>query len=175
MLLPKRVWKDIEGFEGLYQVSNDGKVRSLGNNKSRKTKILKQVTNNCGYKLVGLYKNGKGKFYTVHRLVAQAFISNPNNWPQVNHKNEVKDDNRVCNLEWCTQEYNCNYGTRNERQSKTRKGIIYTETNKEKHYNISKRRQRQQIRQREEQRQQQIQQQIQQTLRIYNEFHKDCK
>ena len=65
-----------------------------------------------------LSSNGKSKYYAVHRLVASAFIPNPNNYPCVNHKSEVKTDNRVDNLEWCTQEYNINYGTRNEKASK---------------------------------------------------------
>lgn len=109
------IWKAIEGYEGLYQVSTEGQVRSLGNNKSRKTKILKQSTDSSGYKQIGLHKNGKCKTYLVHRLVAQTFIPNPNNLPQVNHKDEDKINNHVSNLEWCTQEYNNNYGTHNQR------------------------------------------------------------
>ena len=118
MLLPIQVWEDIPGYEGLYQVSNTGKVRSLGNNKSRKTKILKQNTTKNGYKRVGLWKNGKRKPYYVHRLVAQVFLPNPNNLPEVNHIDENKQNNVVWNLEWCDREYNLNYGTRIERFSK---------------------------------------------------------
>ena len=110
-------WKDIEGYEGLYQVSNLGRVKSLGNGKSNRCKciIMKTTINHKGYPMIRLCKDGVGKGFSVHRLVAQAFIPNPNNLPQVNHKDEVKTNNYVNNLEWCTNEYNHNYGTRNER------------------------------------------------------------
>ena len=121
MLLPKRIWKDIPGYEGLYQVSNTGQVRSLGNNKSKKTKILKTMADTKGYKRLTLYKNSKKKTYKVHRLVAQAFIPNPNDLPEVNHKDENKANNAVWNLEWCTHEYNMNFGTVKERVSKTKR------------------------------------------------------
>ena len=122
MLLPKRKWKDIPGYEGKYQVSNTGQVRSLNYGGAGKTKILKQNINRRGYCSVPLSKNGKCKKYSVHRLVAQAFIPNPNNYPVVNHKDENPANNAVWNLEYCTQQYNCNYGTRNERVSKAKKG-----------------------------------------------------
>lgn len=102
-------WRDIEGYKN-YQVSNMGRVKSLGNDKSRKEKILKQRKNNKGYLMVALWKDGKSKTCTVHRLVAQAFIDNPNNHPQVNHKDENKTNNAVSNLEWCTNSYNQKYG-----------------------------------------------------------------
>lgn len=111
----KEIWKDITGYEGLYQISNNGNVKSLGNNKTKKEKILKPSVDGDGYLFVKLCKNRKLKYFKVHRLVAQAFISNPNNLPQVNHKNEIKDDNRLENLEWCDAKYNINYGTRTER------------------------------------------------------------
>ena len=114
----KEIWKDIEGYEGLYQVSNMGRVKSLGNNKTRKEKILKNSKGSIGYLQVGLYKEGKVKYFRVHQLVASAFIPNPDNLPQVNHRNEDKTDNRVENLEWCNRSYNTNYGTRNERIAK---------------------------------------------------------
>lgn len=129
MLLPKQIWKDIEGYEGKYQVSNTGKVRSLNYRRTGKTKMLKQDTNNLGYKLTVLYKNHKSKTYLVHRLVALAFISNPLNLPQVNHIDENKTNNAVWNLEWCTPKYNSNYGTRLERCSKGLRG-----KNKGKHH-----------------------------------------
>lgn len=111
----EEIWKDIKGYEGLYQVSNLGRVKSLGNNKTKKEKIMKPSVNKSGYLLICLSKNGYIKNYFLHRLVAQAFIQNPNNLAQVNHKNEIKDDNRPENLEWCDQKYNNNYGTRLER------------------------------------------------------------
>lgn len=117
----KEMWKDIPGYEGLYQVSNLGNIRSLKYAGGNKVKLLKQATTN-GYKQVQLSKNGKGKNHLVHRLVAIAFIPNPNNLPVVNHKDENPSNNNVDNLEWCTQEYNINYGTRNERASESMKG-----------------------------------------------------
>lgn len=110
MLLPKQIWKDIPGYEGKYQVSNTGRVRSLNYGRTGKIKVLKQGTKDNGYKVVVIYKNGKRKKYLVHRLVAQAFIPNPNNYPIINHKDENKTNNAVWNLEWCTYEYNVNYG-----------------------------------------------------------------
>lgn len=101
------IWKDIKGYEGLYQVSNLGNVKSLCNNKTRKEKILKPKQRK-GYLYVGLCKNGKVKQYLVHRLVAEHFIPNPNNLPQIDHINTNKTDNRVENLRWVTQKENSN-------------------------------------------------------------------
>lgn len=119
------IYKDIEGYEG-YKISNYGNVKSL---KFGKEKILKQTKDKDGYLYVGLCKQGKIKMCKVHRLVAKAFIANPNNLQQVNHKDENKTNNNVTNLEWCTNEYNINYGTRNQRASKQviclETGVIY--------------------------------------------------
>lgn len=113
----KEIWQDIENYEGLYQVSNKRRVKSLGNNKKRVEKILKPRINNKGYYSVVLYKSGNKHIYLIHRLVAQAFIENPENYLIVNHKDENPINNCVENLEWCTQKHNCNYGTRNEKIS----------------------------------------------------------
>lgn len=109
------IWKNIKDYEGLYQISSEGRVKSLGNNKTRKEKILKNSKGSIGYLQVNLCKNGKLKRHSIHRLVAQAFIPNPDNLPEVNHINEDKTDNRVDNLEWCSRDYNINFGTRNKR------------------------------------------------------------
>lgn len=112
-------WKDIEGYEGQYQISNYGRVKSLNYNNTKKEKILKFGKNTGGYLHVVLCKDGKIKNYLVHRLVAQAFLPNPNNYEEVNHKNEDKTMNHLENIEWCDRKYNINYGTRTERQAKT--------------------------------------------------------
>ena len=114
----KEYWKPVVGYEGLYMVSNWGRVKSMNYNHSGKERILKLIPNRYGYLYVNLYKNNIKKKYLVHRLVAEAFIDNPDNLPQVNHRDENKLNNNVDNLEWCTNEYNINYGTRNERCSK---------------------------------------------------------
>ena len=113
-------WRDISGYENLYMVSSYGRIKSLGNGCSNasKEKILKPFIDNRegkGYLRVTLCKNGKTKRFQIHRLVADAFIPNINNYEQINHKNELKDDNRVENLEWCDQKYNNSFGTRIER------------------------------------------------------------
>lgn len=114
------IWKDIKGYEGLYQVSDKGNVRSLDrvldNGRKYPGKILLQNENNCGYFRVTLSKCGKTKRFFVHRLVAQVFIPNPENKPTVNHIDEfAKHNNGIDNLCWMTVEENSNYGTRNKR------------------------------------------------------------
>jgi hypothetical protein len=101
---------EIEEFEGLYKISSYGRVYSLISNK-----FLKTCKNKDGYSKVILYKDGKPKNYKVHRLVAQAFIPNPSNLPQINHKDENPSNNHLENLEWCDSSYNINYGSRTER------------------------------------------------------------
>ena len=111
----KEIWKDIDGYEGLYQISNLGRVKSLKyhNNKFKLTVSREKILKPCihsNYYCVILTKNKNHKNYSVHRLVAQAFIPNPKNLPCVNHKDENKLNNEVSNLEWCTYKYNSNYG-----------------------------------------------------------------
>ena len=120
----KEIWRNVVNYEGLYMVSNLGYVKSLGNGNARnpnwqKERILKSGKDKDGYLLVALFKDGKRKTLRVHRLVAQAFIPNPDNLSQVNHINEIKKDNRVENLEWCDAKYNANYGTHNKRVSES--------------------------------------------------------
>ena len=103
---------DIQGYEGLYKVNTKGEVLSV-----KSGKLLKAGRNLQGYMNVALAKNGKSKTYKVHRLVAIAFIPNPNSYPYVNHKDEDKTNNCVENLEWCTHRYNLIYGTAIERRS----------------------------------------------------------
>ena len=116
-------WRPIKGYEGLYEVSNTGRVRSLdrydSNNHFLKGRILKLYTRKGGYLFVQLHLNGKGKNYLVHRLVAIAFIPNPDNLPEVNHLDEDKTNNRVENLEFCDRKYNINYGTRTDKVRNT--------------------------------------------------------
>lgn len=98
-----QLWKDVVNYEGLYQVSNSGKIKSLRNNI-----ILKPRKKKNGYLQVVLYKNNvKNKL--IHRLVGEAFIPNPLHLSYINHKNKIKSDNRVGNLEWCTPKYNNDY------------------------------------------------------------------
>ena len=119
-------WRDVVGYEGLYQVSNQGRVKSLertfidkvGRERYFKERVLKPGMGRCGYLLVVLCAGGKPKTLNVHRLVCEAFHENPENKPEVNHINEDKADNRACNLEWSTAKENCNHGTRNERMAK---------------------------------------------------------
>ena len=107
-------WKEIDGYEGLYEVSDQGRVKRL---KYGKEKILKPWKTHDGYLRVGLRKDCQRKMSLVHRLVADAFIPNPNNLDTINHKDEVKTNNTVGNLEWMSQKDNNNYGTRNKRVS----------------------------------------------------------
>lgn len=102
----EEIWKDVVHYEGLYEVSNTGKVRN-----KKSGRIMAQIKTNRGYLRVHLSKFGNLKNELVHRLVAMAFIENPNNYPQVNHKDENKANNNVDNLEWCSRQYNMSYGT----------------------------------------------------------------
>ena len=118
-------WRDVVGYEGLYQVSDQGRVKSLdrtfidkiGRERYVKERILKPVLTHYGYLRIDLCASGKRKMFSVHRLVCQAFHDNPENKLDVNHINENKTDNRACNLEWSTRKENCNHGTRNVRMA----------------------------------------------------------
>lgn len=123
----KEVWKDVVGYEGFYQVSNLGRVKSVdrlingryaGHKTKAKGKLLKTFTNKTGYVRVALHINQRVNKFSVHRLVAMAFIPNPENKPQVNHIDETRNNNNVDNLEWATEKENSNYGTRPEKISK---------------------------------------------------------
>ena len=112
----EEIWRDIKGYEGYYQVSNIGSVKSLErtvrNGRGYKIipeKILEGYDNGNGYLYVKLCKEGKRNQYRINRLVAMAFIPNPNNLPEVNHKDENPKNNCVDNLEWCTRQYNVEY------------------------------------------------------------------
>ncbi|MBQ7798752.1 MAG: HNH endonuclease [Clostridia bacterium] len=126
----KEIWKDIEGYESLYQVSNLGNVKSLDhirkngtNEYMQKGKLLKpQLNNKTRYFYIRLSKNGKVKSFLLHRIIAQAFIVNPNNYKEINHKDENPSNNSLQNLEWCDRKYNINYGTGNQRRSQTEIG-----------------------------------------------------
>ena len=100
------IWKDIEGYEGLYQISDLGNVKSAYKHNGRSNIILKQYVDKDGYLKIILYKDNKYKNFFVHRVVASAFIPNKLNYPQINHINGIKTDNRVENLEWCNQSHN---------------------------------------------------------------------
>lgn len=114
--MTKELWQPIKGYEGLYEVSNFGRVKSLcfGRGHNRE-KVLKPGNTKGGYLIVCLCKNSHKKWFLVHRLVAEAFIPNPNNLETVNHKDEVKTNNFTSNLEWMTKKDNLNYGTRIKR------------------------------------------------------------
>jgi len=121
-------WEDIKGYEGLYQVSNLGRVKGIdrisANGRHLKEKILSQKHTTNGYLEVIFCKNNKVKYFLVHRLVAEAFIPNPENKPQVNHIDEDKTNNRDTNLEWMTIKENLGYGTRIKRMAENHKKEI---------------------------------------------------
>lgn len=117
----KEIWKDVKGYEGIYRVSNLGKVKSLkrkvniqsGSQRTVNEKILKNQLYSNGYNFVKLSKDHVSQPYSIHRLVGIAFIPNPQNKPCINHKNGIKTDNRVENLEWVTYSENHKHAFRN--------------------------------------------------------------
>ncbi len=112
--MSKAIWKDIPGYKGLYQISSLGQVLSKARfdamGRYVNEKIRRLAADKDGYLQVALNKNGVKKTFKVHRLVAEAFIPNQNNYPEINHKDENRQNNKVDNLEWCTHTYNANYG-----------------------------------------------------------------
>lgn len=123
-------WRAIEGYEGLYQISNMGRVKSLpkmgGWHYIDEEKLLNMHDNGKGYLYVDLYDyDGNRKKSYVHRLVAFAFVNNPNNHPIINHKDEDRKNNISTNLEWCTQKYNLNYGNCRQRMREAQKNRPY--------------------------------------------------
>ena len=132
------IWRDIHGYEGKYQVSNYGRIKSLYTNKLKKATIK-----NWGYKCVDLYLNGKRENKTIHRLVAMTFIPNPNGYKVINHIDGNKLNNNVNNLEWCTQSYNIKHSYDNnlhiptiEKAINSRKRKILCHQNNKKYNSI---------------------------------------
>lgn len=123
--LPNEVWKPIKGYKGLYEVSTMGRVKSLITGK-----ILRPVKNKKGYLVVGLHREGKGKTFLVHRLVAQAFLPNPHNLPEINHKDQDPSNPIVGNLEWCDRKYNVNYADARKKHAASIRGRKLSESHK---------------------------------------------
>lgn len=126
-------WKPVVGFEGLYEVSVTGSVRSLDRDSVHRTgkthvlkgKVIRPSKDKDGYLLVHLYKEGEVTTLKVHRVVAEAFLPNPNGYKEINHLNEIKDDNRPENLEWCTRKRNMTYGNRGKKASESLTKFVY--------------------------------------------------
>ena len=106
--------KDIKNYEGLYAITPEGEVWSY-----RNKRFLKPMDNGKGYLYVNLFRDNEKKNYLIHRLVGEAYIPNPENLPEINHKDENKENNCLQNLEWCDAKYNINYGTRNDKIKKS--------------------------------------------------------
>lgn len=130
-MLKQEIWKPISNYEGLYEVSNNGQIKSVGryiksnhnNTRFQEEKIRKLTVNNKGYVTVRLCKNGKYKTFLVHRLVAETFIPNPYEYNEVNHKDEDKAHNSVNNLEWCSHDYNIQYSLVSKRKRRRKDKI----------------------------------------------------
>lgn len=127
------IWKDIKGYEDAYQVSSYGRVKAkdrlvnatFGSQQLRRGQDIKAIQMPNGYYVVGLWKDGKSKNKYVHRLVAEHFLINENNLPEVNHKDENKANNSLDNLEWCEHRYNINYGSARRRISQSHINLDY--------------------------------------------------
>ena len=129
-------WKDIAGYEGIYQINEYGFIKSLSrvvkNNGSysgsirKKERILKHSINRYGYCVITLQKNGVRQFKLIHRLVSETFISNPNKYKEVNHKDLDKSNNHISNLEWCSRSYNINHYYQNSNKTSKYKGVSYS-------------------------------------------------
>lgn len=133
-------YKDIKGYEGIYQIDEYGNIKSLSrvvlnsgsySGSVKKTeRILKHIINRDGYCIVTLQKNGLRKSKSIHRLVSETFINNPNNYNEVNHKDLNKQNNHISNLEWCDRAYNVNHYYQNANKSSKYKGVSYSEDRK---------------------------------------------
>ena len=122
----EEIWKPISGYEGKYEISNLGRIKSYAQ-KNRAGRITEGYEDKKGYRNIYLYKKPQcGKWHKIHRLVAMTFIPNPDNLPQVNHKDENKSNNCVDNLEWCDNNYNNHYGTRAQRAAESNKNCPTT-------------------------------------------------
>lgn len=128
----QEIWKDIQGFENLYKVSTDGRI------KARTGKIIKPYNNGFGYLTVHLYKDGESHSRKIHRLVAEAFISNPERKPQVNHIDGDKSNNHVDNLEWATQSENMQHAYSNGLRQKLKQRVAQIEITTKKPINVYK-------------------------------------
>ena len=150
--MQKEKWVDIQGYVGFYQISNLGRVKSLSRTYytynylkkekikiTRKEKYMSYKKDSNDYMIVSLSRNGKTKAFTIHRLVASAFIPNPDNLPQINHINGIKTDNRVENLEWCTPSYNVEHSFKTGIRKMTSKQIKQAKENIKKAFESKRR------------------------------------
>lgn len=129
------IWKPIEGYEGSYEVSNDGRVRGLDRIVKRSTSPrfvrgveIKPNYTNSGYKIARLRKDGVSRPFYIHRLVAAAFVANPNGYNIVNHKDENKLNNNADNLEWCTFGYNLQYADGQKKRNRSKRKRVVVES-----------------------------------------------